>query len=108
MSNARATVFVADGEEACRTVLSKVQPHFAVIDPACTGGAGPKGLAWTLFSHSESRTVLYSSTVQTSSAIGPQWLITKDRPVTDILEAVLAQVNDPSWLAKKWEEGSGC
>jgi ActR/RegA family two-component response regulator len=50
LSQAGATVFTADGDEACRAVLAKIQPHFAVIDPVISGGSGPQSVAWMLFS----------------------------------------------------------
>lgn len=101
LSNAGATVFVADGEVACRTVLSQVQPHFAVIDPTCAGGTGPQSLAWTLFSHPECRTIVYSTNFFPHPTMKTRWLITKDRSVSDVVEAVLSSVRDPSQAAQE-------
>ncbi|MGE7368329.1 hypothetical protein ACQKKX_04560 [Neorhizobium sp. NPDC001467] len=100
LSQAGAAVFIADGVEACRAILEKIQPHFAVIDPEEAGGRGPQSAAWMLFGHPEIRTIVYSSAPQSGLDGKPLWLIFKDRPVADVVDAVLARVRDPDWLKK--------
>ncbi|WP_421406630.1 hypothetical protein [Agrobacterium tumefaciens] len=100
LSHAGATVFVTDGDDACRAILQKIQPHFAVVDPAVSGGTEPQGMAWMLFSHPECRTIVYSSNVHAPPHIETRWLISKERPVSDVVDAVLSGIQDPNWVAK--------
>lgn len=100
LSQQGAAVFVADGDDSCREILGRVSPHFAVIDPTVSGGSGPQSLAWTLFSHPECRTVVYSSNVHPPAHVELKWLISKDRPVTDVVDAIASAVKDSNWIAK--------
>jgi ActR/RegA family two-component response regulator len=88
-TQAGAAVFMADDDQDCRGILKKIQPHFAVIDPAVSDGSGPQSLAWMLFSHPECRTIVYSSNVHAPSHVETRWLISKDGPISDVIDAVL-------------------
>lgn len=81
-------------------VLSKVTPHFAVSDPTAAGGTGPAIVAWTLFSHPECSTIVYSSCVHSAPDVETKWLIGKDRPVADVMDTILASTKDPAWISK--------
>lgn len=99
LSRSGATVFVASGDEDCRAILTKVTPH-AVIHPTVTGGSGPQSLAGMLFTHLECRTIVYSLDVDSTEHAQTKWLIDKQRPVSDVVNAIATAVCDPTWLAK--------
>lgn len=71
-----------------------------MIDPTVAGGSGPKSLAWMLSSHPECRTIVYSSNVHSAAHVETKWLIGKDRPVSDVVDAILAATRDATWVLK--------
>jgi len=100
LSQAGAAVFVAHDQSDIQTVLTKVAPHFAVIDPTAADGTGPASGAWMLFSHPKCRTIIYSSSVHAAADVETKWLIGKDRPVSDVVDTILLAVRDPVWVLK--------
>ncbi len=95
--NAGATTFVAGEDDGCRA-LQRISPHFTIVDPSVSGG-GPQSMAWTLISHPECRTVIYSSNEHPTGSAN-KWLITKSRPVADVVDVVTKALKDSTWLAK--------
>ena len=86
LSRAGAAVFLADGDDSSR------------------GSSYPQNLALRFFSHPVCRTMVYSSHVDARPHVDTKPLVRKNRSVSDVVEAVLFALNDPSWLAKRGDE----
>ena len=102
-ANAGAATFVATNDDECRALLQRISPHFAIVDPTISGG-GPQSMAWTLLSHPECRTVIFSSNVHGPTGSTNKWLISKSRPASDVVRTVTEALKDPTWIAKGGED----
>ncbi|WP_421365831.1 hypothetical protein [Agrobacterium tumefaciens] len=52
---------------------------------------------------SSSAAIIYSSNVHAAAHAEPRWLIGKDRPVSDVVDAIVSAMRDPAWVAKAGE-----
>ncbi len=100
LAQAGAAVFVAHDRSAVLAVMTKVTPHFAVIDPASVGGTSPDGVAKALFDHDTCRAFVYSRDLPAVSGVKLRWLIDKREPVSMVVEAILEAMRDPVWVRK--------
>lgn len=104
LSQAGATVFIAHDRQNILDVLTKVTPHFAVIDPTVVDGTSPDSAARMFFDHESCRAIVYSRDLPAASGVKLRWLIDKKEPVAAVVGAVVEAVKDPMWIRKGGEE----
>lgn len=103
LSQAGAAAFVAHDSAGVAALLERIEPHFAVVDPN-EGGAGAGSIARTFFEHESCRLVIYSHRLPAPAGLRLPLLIDKERPVSNVVAAIVDAASDPTWIQKAGDD----